>query len=40
VVTADADVEEKDKEEDKELALKVVQLICDELGVEYTVVKD
>jgi len=40
VVTADADVEEKDKEEDKELALKVVQLICDELGVEYTVVKE
>jgi hypothetical protein len=40
VVTADADVEEKDKEEDKELALKIVTAICDELGVSYTVARE
>ena len=36
VVTADAS---KKKEEDKELALRIVKDICDELGVKYKVVK-
>ena len=36
IVTADAG---EKQQEDKELALKVVKAICDELGVNYTVVK-
>ena len=36
IVTADAG----EKEEDKELALRVVTRICDKLGVKYTVAKE